>query len=149
MHSIVMADLRGHKFSCRIDSCADEYAILDTIGNFQNSKSIISPTLKQSQTFKTVDRCTVRSSGQVESSPALNTSTVKCCQRNLHMHIVPDGDTSVQDVAASSEDVVLGNSFLSELSLNVSDFVSDNHKHFFLFTTAMSAVSQLWAKLAN
>lgn len=62
---VVMADRRGYKFACGIETGADELAISDTIVNFLNSKFMFLLMLDQAQTIKTTDGCIGRSLGQV------------------------------------------------------------------------------------
>ena len=126
--AVVLAELHGYKFACRIDSGADEVVISDTIIKFLGDRGIYLPTLHKTQTssFQAVDGHTIPSQGQVQINPTLDTVAGPCKLRNITAFIMPCSSQSTTQGAACAGEIVLGNPFLLHSGLNVSDFIAEN-----------------------
>ena len=122
--AVVLANLHGFNFACRIDSGADDNVISDTIVTFLGDQGIYLPTLRQSKDrrFKAIDGHAVKPVGKVQVCPTLKTVAGPCRLRNINAHIMPCSDKYVVNGAACSGELVLGNPFLIYSGLDVKDF---------------------------
>ncbi|CAN8068627.1 unnamed protein product [Agarophyton chilense] len=129
--ALVMAELSGFKFACRIDSGADEVAVSDTIIQFLGDEGTFLPTLQLSKakTFKAVDRHTFKSPGMVQLCPTIKTVAGPCRLRNIKAYIMPCKDTTLLPGADCAGEIVLGNLFLVHSGLDVTDFLANNIDH--------------------
>ena len=129
--AVVMAELSGYKFACRIDSGADEVAVSDTIIQFLGDQEISLPTihLRTPKTFKAVDGHIFKSPGTVKICPTIKTVAGPCCLRNVKAYIMPCTDTNVIPGADCAGEIVLGNPFLVHSGLDVTDFIANNIDH--------------------
>lgn len=84
-----------------------------------HEKSVFLTKRIEPRTFKAVDGRTLKSPGEVQISPTLNTMTAKYRLRNLCARIIPHEDANVVSGAASAGEIVLGNHFLVKADLGV------------------------------
>lgn len=134
--SVVVAEIRGYLFACRIDSRAEELVIPDTIVAFLKHKSVFIPMLSQPRTLKTVDKCLVQSPENIQLSAVLTTSAGKSLLRNLHMHNMPDDDATVPDGAICAGGNCFWKLFLTCNGLNFADIIAMHMTLLSLFATA-------------
>lgn len=99
------------------------------------------PTRNELRLFKAVDGRIVNRSGEVQSSPKLNKIAFKCRLRNLCARIFLDEDANFVSAAACSGEIVLRNTFLIKVNLDVTDFVADNLEN--LASIDLSALQSL------
>lgn len=112
--AVVLADLHGHKFACRIDSGADQLVVSDTIVKFLGDKNHFIPTvlLTKPHRMLSVDGSPVNVQGQVQINPTLQTVAGPCRLRNIKAYIMPCEDTHTLSSASCPGEIVLGNPFL-------------------------------------
>jgi len=129
--ALVLAELSGYKFACRIDSGADEVAVSDTIIQFLGDKEILLPSihLSKAKSFKAVDGHSFKSSGMVQLCPTIKTVAGPCRLRNIKAFIMPCDDVSIMPGADCAGEIILGNPFLVHSGLDVTDFLADNIDH--------------------
>lgn len=134
---------------------ADKMAILGKIAKILIEMSIFSQMVTYTQTFKTVDNCVVQSPGQVQISPALNTSAGKRRSRNLLKRFVHDENSSIRTVGAWAGTTVYESSFRLIAGLSVTDFVAVNLERLSTIdyarpsesTSTMSRIAKLGSQL--
>ena len=115
--SVILANVFGFNFACRIDSGADDNAIPDTIVYFLGGQDVFQPMLRSTKdkTFQAVDDHCIKPSGKVQICMILKTVAGPCRICN----IIPEG-------ADCAGEMILGYSLLIHSGLDVKDFISNN-----------------------
>ncbi len=77
---MILAELHGYRFACRIDSGADAVAISDAIVKYLGDKGFFLPTMlpTNGKHFKAVDGHGIQSQGKVQISPKLSNVANPC-----------------------------------------------------------------------
>ena len=126
--AVVLAEVCGYTFSCRLDSGADHTVISDQIVQFLAEKDVYLPTrwLSEKKLFSAVDGHPVVSSSQVQICPTITTEAGPCRLRNIKAFVMPCADKYTVAGASCPGEIVLGNPFLIHSGLKVTDFIAQN-----------------------
>lgn len=125
--AVVIADLFGYKFSCRMDSGADTENISDIIVNYLGDQGAFIPTRSiRPMELSAINGSLVECSKKAQLCPLIQTSAGPCRLRNVKANIIKSSGTYICPSTACSGEIVLENPLLRAADLNFEDFFIDS-----------------------